>query len=55
MKPQAKPTRGDQVVQWCGIGWEGYLALLKVQGEKSRPQIIYLNGDAYLLSTTIPP
>jgi Uma2 family endonuclease len=45
-----EPARGDQRVAFVGIGWEGYLALLKVQGEKSRPQIIYLNGDAYLVS-----
>jgi Uma2 family endonuclease len=46
----AEPARGDQRVEFIGIGWEGYLALLKVQGERSRPQIIYLNGDAYLVS-----
>jgi len=46
----AEPARGDQRVEFVGIGWEGYLSLLKVPGEKSRPQIIYLNGDAYLVS-----
>jgi Uma2 family endonuclease len=45
-----EPARGDQRVEFVGIGWEGYLALLKIPGEKSRPQIIYLNGDAYLVS-----
>jgi Uma2 family endonuclease len=44
------PVKGDQRVQFVGIGWAGYEALLKVQGEKSRPQIIYLDGDAYLVS-----
>jgi Uma2 family endonuclease len=45
-----EPAKGDQRVEFIGIGWEGYEALLKIQGEKSRPQIIYLNGDAYLVS-----
>ena len=44
------PAEGDQRVEFFGIGWEGYLALLEIQGEKSRPQIIYLDGDAYLVS-----
>jgi Uma2 family endonuclease len=48
--PVSAPARGDQVVEYFGIGWEGYRALLKIQGEKSRPQIIYLDGDAYLVS-----
>ncbi len=45
-----QPDAGDQRVEFVGIGWEGYRALLKIQGEKSRPQIIYLDGDAYLVS-----
>lgn len=46
----ARPGDGDQRVEFVGIGWEGYRALLKIQGEKSRPQITYLDGDAYLVS-----
>jgi Uma2 family endonuclease len=45
-----EPVEGDQRVTFVGIGWKGYLGLLKVQGEKARPQIIYLDGDAYLVS-----
>jgi hypothetical protein len=36
-----EPAKGDQRVELVGIGWEGYEALLKVQGEKSRPQMTY--------------
>ncbi len=46
----AEPAAGDQRVAFVGIGWDGYLALLKVQGEKSRPQITYLAGEAHLMS-----
>ncbi len=45
-----RTIEGDQCVEMWGIGWEGYRALLKIQGKKSRPQIIYLDGDAYLVS-----
>jgi Uma2 family endonuclease len=45
-----EPTGGDQRVVFLGIGWEGYEALLKVQGEKARPQMIYLDGDVLLMS-----
>jgi Uma2 family endonuclease len=48
-----EPSLGDQLVTWSGIGWKGYFALLKVQGEKGRPQINYLGSDACLLSTTL--
>jgi Uma2 family endonuclease len=43
-------VKKDQRVEFVGIGWAGYEALLEIQGEKSRPQIIYLDGDAYLVS-----
>jgi Uma2 family endonuclease len=46
----ARQVEGDQCVEFVGVGWDGYRALLKIQGEKSRPQIIYLDGDAYLVS-----
>jgi Uma2 family endonuclease len=52
-RPSPEPSLGDQLVTWSGIGWKGYLALLKVQGEKGRPQINYLGSDARLLSTTL--
>jgi Uma2 family endonuclease len=49
-QPPIEPIKGDQRVVFTGIGWEGYEALLKVQGEKARPQMIYLNGDVLLMS-----
>jgi Uma2 family endonuclease len=45
-----EPVKGDQHVVFLGIGWEGYEILLKVQGEKGRPQLICLNGDVLLMS-----
>jgi Uma2 family endonuclease len=42
----------DQSLRWFNLGWEGYLGLLEVRGEKSRPRIIYLDGDAHLVTTT---
>jgi Uma2 family endonuclease len=49
----AGPVKGDQRVEFIGIGWEGYEALLKVQGEKSRPQMIYIDGDVLLMSPSV--
>ena len=40
----------DQRVAFLGVGWAGYRRLMRVQGEASRPQILYLDGDAYLVS-----
>ena len=41
---------GEQVVHWAGIGWEGYETVLEVRGERSRPKMIYLDGDLTLIS-----
>ena len=43
---------GDQSLRWFGLGWEGYLGLLEIRGGKRRPRIIYLDGDAHLVTTT---
>ena len=55
--PQSATTsswvKGDQVVEFVGIGWVGYQGLLRVQGERSRPQITYLEGDALLVSPSL--
>lgn len=44
------PPTGDQRVVWPAIGWEGYEALLRLQGERSRPQLLYLDGDVTLMA-----
>ena len=44
---------GDHLVEFIGVGWEGYRRLLKVQGDRPRPQIIYLEGDALLVSPSL--
>ena len=41
---------GDQHVVWPAVGWAGYETLLQIQGERSRPQILYLDGDVTLMS-----
>lgn len=45
----ARPADGDQRVEFLDIGWEGYEAILRVQNDRSRPQMIYLDGDLILL------
>jgi Uma2 family endonuclease len=42
----------DQSLRWFNLGWEGYLGLLEIRGGKRRPRIIYLDGDAHLVTTT---
>ncbi len=46
----ARPADGDQRVEFLDIAWEGYEAILRVRGDRSRPQMIYLDGDLILLS-----
>ncbi len=41
-----------QSLRWVGLGWERYLGLLEVRGEKRRPRIVYLDGDAHLVTTS---
>jgi hypothetical protein len=55
MTPAPAPfesMKGDQRVEFFGIGWAGYEALLEIQGEKARPQINYLDRNAYLTATS---
>ncbi len=47
-----RETQGDQCVELRGIGWNGYLTLLRLRGERSRPRIHYLDGTAWLMSPT---
>jgi Uma2 family endonuclease len=52
-----KPTReagGDQCVAFPGIGWKGYVTLLRLRGERSMPKMVYLDGTAWLMSPTFP-
>lgn len=46
----AQTVEGDQRVELIGVGWQGYKAMLRLQGERSRPQMVYLDGDVYLMS-----
>jgi len=46
-----EPTReadGDQCVALRDIGWQGYLGLLRVRGDRSMPRMVYLDGTAWL-------
>ncbi|MFO0951720.1 MAG: Uma2 family endonuclease [Isosphaeraceae bacterium] len=43
-------TAGDQRVVMRGVGWRGYLTLLRLRGERPRPRMVYLDGDVSLIS-----
>jgi len=45
-----RPREADQCVTVHGIGWSGYKRLLHARGERSRPRMIYLDGDLQLMS-----
>jgi Uma2 family endonuclease len=45
---------GDQCVEFPGIGWKGYLTLLRLRGDHSMPRMIYLDGTVWLLSHAFP-
>jgi Uma2 family endonuclease len=45
-----RPRETDQCVVLQGIGWEGYRRVLRLRGERSRPRMIYLDGDLFLMS-----
>jgi len=40
----------DQCVTFQEIGWDGYLRMLRLRGERSRPRMIYLDRDLLLMS-----
>jgi len=51
------PTReaiGDQCVEFPGLGWKGYLTLLRLRGDHSTPRLTYLDGTVWLMSPTFP-
>jgi len=45
------PT-ADQVLVMNGISWAGYLSLLALRGERSRPKIAFLDGVVELMTTS---
>ncbi len=45
-----RPREADQCVTLAGIGWDGYRRMLRLRGERSRPRMIYLDGDLLLMS-----
>lgn len=49
-EPITAAPAGDQCVVMRGVGWEGYSTLLRLRGERSRPKMVYLDGDVYLMS-----
>ena len=44
----------DQYVELRGIGWAGYETVLRLRGDRSRPKMIYLDGDLLLMSPALP-
>jgi Uma2 family endonuclease len=44
----------DQYVELRGIGWAGYKTVLRLRGDRSRPKMIYLDGDLLLMSPALP-
>jgi Uma2 family endonuclease len=47
-------AEGDQCVVMRGVGWKGYSTLLRLRGERSRPKMVYLDGDVFLMTTSFP-
>ena len=44
----------DQVVEMRGIGWTGYKTISRLRQGRSRPKLIYLDGDLILVSPGQP-
>lgn len=40
----------DQYIEIGAVGWEGYLRYRRARGERSRPKMLYLDGDLILVS-----
>lgn len=41
----------DQRICIPGVGWEGYLAMLRLRGDRPYPRILYFDGDLLLVSS----
>jgi len=52
--PLAAATEADQFVEIDAVGWIGYKKYLRARGERSRPKMIYLDGDLILVSPAEP-
>ena len=50
MPPLADSIDADQYLELGAVGWEGYKRYLAARGERSRPKMIYLDGDLTLVS-----
>src|SRR4051812_23088559 len=46
----ATAVEGDQCVVMRGVGWKGYSTVLRLRGERRGPQMVYLDGDLFLMS-----
>jgi Uma2 family endonuclease len=44
----------DPYVELRGIGWAGYKTVLRLRGDRSRPKMLYLDGDLLLMSPALP-
>jgi Uma2 family endonuclease len=51
--PAHEPADGSSCVAMYDVDWKGYIALLGVRGERSRPRIVYLDGNALLTSPSL--
>jgi Uma2 family endonuclease len=48
------PVAEDQCVEWHGLDWKGYVALLRIRGESRRPRMVYLDGTLFLMTMSFP-
>ena len=46
----AATIKGDQCVTLRGVGWKGFLTVLRLRGDRPAPRMIYLDGDLLLVS-----
>jgi Uma2 family endonuclease len=46
----AETPIGDQCVVMHDIDWNGYTTMLRLRGGHSRPRMVYLDGDLFLVS-----
>ena len=47
-------VEADQFVEIDAVGWAGYKRYLQARGERSRPKMIYFDGDLILVSPAEP-
>ena len=49
-EPLIEQALADDLVTLQDVDWKGYLALLRIRGERARPRIVYLDRTVYLMS-----